>query len=144
MIDYIETILGFIILITIWVAYNYSKSKYEEEKKEDLHYENIAKKTTNEILYYYKERISELEQVLFLVTDILHDEQKRKLFTEDEISYILTNARLFTRYRRINIEALEDNPTFIKRDKEFIEYLKNYVWTKVYGKKYEEEKKDNL
>ncbi|MDN5071424.1 hypothetical protein O8C76_10370 [Aliarcobacter butzleri] len=143
MIDYIETIFGFIILIAIWVAYNYSKSKYEEEQKEDLHYENIAKKTTNEILYYYKERIFELEQVLFLVTDILHDEQKRKLFIEDEISYILTNARLFTRYGRISIEALQqDNPTLVKRDKEFIEYLKNNVWTKMYGKSFDECFKD--
>ena len=36
MIDYIETMLGFIILIAIWVIYNYSKLKYEEEKKDNL------------------------------------------------------------------------------------------------------------
>ncbi len=142
MIDYIETIFGIMILIAIWVSYNYSKLKYEEEKKEDLHYKNIKEKTTNAINDYYKKRISELEQVLFLITDILHDEYKRSLFTQDELSYILTNARLFTRYGRVDINALQDNLTFIERDKQFIEYLKNDVWTKVYDKAFDECFKD--
>lgn len=85
------------------------------------------------IIYYceikqrYNEKCNlaeELEEVLFLVTDILHDEYKRSLFTQDELSYILTNARLFTRYGRGRNK---------KRDKEFIQYLRNDVWTKVYS-----------
>lgn len=103
------------------------------------------------IIFYleYEERYNEkcnlaeeLEEVLFLVTDILHDEYKRSLFTQDELSYILTNARLFTRYGRVSIGTLQDNPTFIKRDKAFIEYLKNDVWTKVYSKSFDECFKD--
>ncbi|QKF77278.1 hypothetical protein [Arcobacter defluvii] len=107
------------------------------------------------IVFYleYEERYNEkcnlaeeLEEVLFLVTDILHDEYKRSLFTQDELSYILTNARLFTRYGRVSIGALQDNPTFIKRDKAFIEYLKNDVWIKIYGRAFDtfQDIKDNL
>ena len=124
------------------IAPRYKGDGKAEEKKEDLHYKNIKEKTTNAINDYYKKRISELEQVLFLITDILHDEYKRSLFTQDELSYILTNARLFTRYGRVDINALQDNLTFIERDKQFIEYLKNDVWTKVYDKAFDECFKD--
>lgn len=141
MIEYIDTMFGAMILIAIWVAHNshiYAKVRYEKEKKENK--TKIKSYTTN------KERIFELEQVLFFVTDILHDEQKRKLFTQDEISYIITNARLFTRYGRRSIEALEDNPTLIKRDEEFIQYLKNDIWIKIYGRAFDtfQDIKDNL
>jgi hypothetical protein len=73
----------------------------------------------------------ELEEVLFLVSDLLHNSEHNQIDRKD-IDYIMIEARLFTRY------ASQDRPDLSQRHKDFINFLKNDMWKKIHGRVYDD------
>ena len=78
--------------------------------------------------------ISKNELLDFLLFDLFHSENNIKKFTIKEMSSIFTKARMFTYY---NSEFLKTKKYHKDLD-EFLDYLKNDCWKKVYGKTYTE------
>lgn len=59
---------------------------------------------------YEKQQVDEL---LFLLTDFMHDQRVFEVFSKQEISDLFVDARMVTRYNRQH--TLEDVEKFIKR-----------------------------
>jgi len=95
----------FIVLIIVWGIYLY----INEQKAEILQDEKEADWLINAIeKAQMKQRIDELDEILFLVSDTLHEEFIRDNFNQKDISELLTKARLFTSYQQDKIYTINE------------------------------------
>lgn len=95
----------FIVLIIVWVIYLY----INEQKAKKLQEEKEADWLINEIeKAHMKQRIDELDEILFLVSDTLHEEYIRDNFNQNDISELLTKARLFTSYQQNKLYTINE------------------------------------
>jgi 5-methylthioribose kinase len=75
-----------------------------------------------------EEELQSKELILYMVSELLHNKKDRtETFTNNEVSTILSKARVFTPYYG------PEHPDLNAMD-HFIEYLANDAWVKVFGK----------
>jgi hypothetical protein len=95
----------FILLIIVWVIYLY----VNEQKDEKLQDEKEADWLINAIeKAHMKQRIDELDEILFLVSDTLHEEYIRDNFNQNDITELLIKARLFTSYQQNKLYTINE------------------------------------
>lgn len=91
----------------------------------------VSEKEAESELTKYKQKEKELkskELILYMISELLHNEKDRaETFTENEVSTMLSKARVFTPYYG------SEHPDQKSMD-DFIYYLANEAWIKVFGK----------
>jgi hypothetical protein len=115
----------FIVLIIVWGIYLY----INEQKAEKLQDEKEADWLINAIeKAQMKQRIDELDEILFLVSDTLHEEFIRDNFNQKDISELLTKARLFTSYQQDKLYTINEKLVIEKEKiKKIVKKMKDEI-----------------
>jgi len=122
-----------IIIVTLSVLVAILIYKIAKEENKELEYYNTAYKNyllSEEVATLKKEidTLQHKELILYLVAEILHNKEDRETtYGEEETCNILSQSRVFTPYYG------DEKPNMVEM-KNFIDYLSNDAWTKLFKK----------
>lgn len=133
MLEMILLTVGFTAII--FVAYKYGKRDGIEEKRAE-HVGNIEffEKEKPKTIKYKDHALQQTSELLFLLTDFMHDAHVFEVFTHEEINELFVNARMVTRYNELS--TIEDVIKLIER-------LRQHELTRLYPGYYESLSKTN-
>lgn len=119
--------IGFFALYSALYLYNDAKKNNEKDKNKIAH-DNFLK--SEKILHLEKEiyNLKHKELILYMIAEMLHNKEDREgTYTNNEVGTMLSKARVFTPY--YGAEHAD-----INHMKQFIEYLSNDAWVKIFKK----------